>query len=236
MTVICLARHGRTAWHHPNRYTGSSDIPLDPFGAAQAERLGAWAAGQGFTGLACSPLRRAVQTAAPVEAATGLVALVDPRLRELDFGIAEGHTLDELRTSDPAMVERFVEDPATHHFPRGEAPTEAVQRFLAGLADLARTSRTDGPAGAAAAVDADRVLVVAHSTIIRLVTCAVLGLPLGEYRRRLPALDPAATVSLRFPTTPGRVGVNGSVALLAYNVPVPQGPPGPAIVDHQGDV
>ena len=35
-----------------------------------------------------------------------------------------------------------------------------------------------------------RILVVAHSTLIRLVVCAVLGVPLSEYRRRMPALDP----------------------------------------------
>ncbi|MFD0822989.1 histidine phosphatase family protein, partial [Micromonospora zhanjiangensis] len=61
-----------------------------------------------------------------------------------------------------------------------------------------------------------RLLVVAHNTLIRLVSCAVLGIPLSEYRRRLPAFDPAATVTLRFAD-----GADEPVALLAYNVPVP---------------
>jgi probable phosphoglycerate mutase len=206
MTEVVLARHGRTGWHSPNRYAGRSDIPLDEHGRKQAEALAVWAVQQGFTGLACSTLQRARDTVAPTAAATGLTPKVDGRLRELDFGVAEGRTLAELRAADPAMVERFVADPATHHFPEGERPAEAVERALAALTELAAGQ--------------EKVLVVAHNTLIRLLTCAVLGIPLAEYRRRLPELDPAATVCLRFsspskPTEP--------VALLAYNVPVAAG-------------
>jgi probable phosphoglycerate mutase len=74
-----------------------------------------------------------------------------------------------------------------------------------------------GLADAVAADPGGRLLVVAHNTLIRLVTCAVLGIPLGDYRRRLPELDPAATTTLRFADD------NEPVALLAYNVPVPPG-------------
>ena len=28
-TTIVLARHGRTEWHQGNRYTGSTDLPID---------------------------------------------------------------------------------------------------------------------------------------------------------------------------------------------------------------
>ncbi|GIF66362.1 phosphoglycerate mutase [Asanoa ishikariensis] len=193
-TTVVLARHGRTAWHQPTRYTGRSDVPLDEVGVTQAAELARWAGGQGFAALACSHLVRARQTAAAVD---GLTALVDPRLRELDFGVAEGHTLAELRATDEAMVARFEADPVAGHFPGGEPPGEAAERGLAALHELA------------AAHGGQRILVVAHSTLIRLVVCAVLGVPLSEYRRRLPVLDPAATVTLRFPEP---------VGLLSYNV------------------
>jgi probable phosphoglycerate mutase len=212
VTEVVLARHGRTAWHSPNRYAGRSDIPLDEHGWEQAEVLGRWAATQGFTGLACSTLRRARDTIAPTAAATGLTPRVDARLRELDFGIAEGRTLAELRAADPAMVERFVADPALHYFPEGERPADAVERALGALTELAEL--TELTELAELADGRQKVLVVAHNTLIRLVTCAVLGIPLGEYRRRLPELDPAATVTLR---------LGEPVALLAYNVPVAAG-------------
>jgi probable phosphoglycerate mutase len=203
VTLIHLTRHGQTAWHRPNRYTGSSDIDLDDVGVVQAEALARWAAGAGLTALACSDLRRAVRTAEPAAAATGLTPLVDKRLRELDFGRAEGLTLAEMRAEDPGAVERFVADPEAHHMPGGEAPGEAVARAMAALDDLAR-AHPDGV-----------LLVVAHSTLIRLVVCAALGVPLREYRRRLPRLAPASRTELEVR--------DGAVALLAYNVPLDAG-------------
>jgi probable phosphoglycerate mutase len=221
-TTVVFARHGRTAWHHPNRYAGRSDVSLDPLGHRQAAELARWAVTQKFTSLSCSPLQRARQTAEPVAQATGLVAHVEPRLRELDFGVAEGRTLDDLRAEHPQMVAEFEADPAIAHFPGGEPPVDAVIRALEAVADLVAAD----PSG--------RVLVVAHNTLIRLLTCSVLGVPLAEYRRRLPVLDPAAATMLRFPAPASRdsVGVE-PVALLAYNVPVCQGWEGP---DTEPDV
>ncbi|MFF5291215.1 histidine phosphatase family protein [Paractinoplanes globisporus] len=195
MTTLHLVRHGQTPWHRPNRYTGSSDIGLDETGERQAEELADWAAGAGLTALACSDLIRAVRTAAPSAARAGLTPIVDKRLRELDFGSAEGRLLAEM----PADVAaRFVADPAENHFPGGEHPRDAVERAMAALGELA------------GAYPRGRILIVAHSTLIRLIVCAVLGVPLREYRRKLPGLSPASRTDLRFDT--------GSAALLAYNV------------------
>jgi probable phosphoglycerate mutase len=109
--------------------------------------------------------------------------------------MAEGLTLAEVPAG---IAERFVADPAANPFPGGEYPAEAVDRALPALREL------DG-----------NTLVVAHSTLIRLVVCAVLGVPLGEYRRRLPRLANCARTELQF--------TGESVALLAYNVPPTSG-------------
>jgi probable phosphoglycerate mutase len=201
-TTVVLVRHGRTAWHEGNRYLGLTDLPIDAHGECQARALAAWAAGRGFTSLVCSSLTRARATMAPVAAQIGLPVRVDERLRELDFGVAEGRTLAELRSAEPAIAERFVADPDAGHFPGGEAPTEAVARAMDAISD------------AIAADPGGRILVVAHNTLMRLLTCSALGVPLCDYRRRLPRIEPAATVTLLF-------GESRQPALLAYNVPVP---------------
>jgi broad specificity phosphatase PhoE len=200
-TTVVLVRHGRTAWHEGPRYLGSIDLPIDACGQRQAAALAAWAAGQGFSRLVCSPQVRSRATAEPIAARTGLPVRVDERLAEVDFGVAEGRTQAELRAEDPAMVERFVADPVAGHFPGGEDPASAAERGLAAIEDAVGAD----PGG--------RILVVGHNTLIRLVTCAVLGVPLREYRRRLPRLDPAAAVTLLF-----RDGA--PPALLSFNVPV----------------
>ncbi|GAB2607464.1 hypothetical protein GCM10027168_45280 [Streptomyces capparidis] len=198
-TALFLARHGETVWHDENRYVGVSDIALTPRGLEQAEALGAWAARAGLSAIVTSPLSRARRTAAPAVRATGLDAVVEPDLRELDFGIAEGRTLGELRASHPDEVAAFLRDPAAHPLPGGEDPAAAAER---GAAALHR---------AAGAHPGGRVLVVAHNTLFRLVLCRLLGIPAAEYRRVLPGLRNCALTELRV--------TSGRVSLMAYNVP-----------------
>jgi probable phosphoglycerate mutase len=198
-TTLFLTRHGETVWHEENRYAGTSDIALTPLGLDQADALGEWAAGARLDAIVTSPLSRARRTAAPAAAATGLVPVVEPELLEVDFGIAEGRTLGELRASHPREVAAFLADPAAHPLPGGEDPLAAAARGAAALLRLA-----DSRLG-------NRVLVIAHNTLFRLVLCRLLGLPESGYRRVFPGLRNCAITELRFTA--------GQVSMMAYNVP-----------------
>ncbi|WP_394841864.1 histidine phosphatase family protein [Pendulispora brunnea] len=179
MSRLYLARHGQTIWHAENRYAGSSDIPLDETGRAQAERLAAWARAAGLSALRCSPLARAVATADSVARATGVLAVTDARLVECQFGIAEGRTLAEMEREQPEAAEAFRRDPAARPWPDGEEPHAVAHRMVAALREIA--AATAGP-----------TLVVSHNTALRLALCELLGLPLRHYRRTFPALRNAA--------------------------------------------
>jgi broad specificity phosphatase PhoE len=128
VTRLVLVRHGETIWHSENRYAGSTDIPLGPRGLEQAEQLAKWAAGAELAAIWVSPLRRARETAGPSEIATGITARVDSRLREIDFGQAEGLTDTEIRQSLPEAFAAFQSDPVSHHLPGGEDPRDVVRR------------------------------------------------------------------------------------------------------------
>jgi broad specificity phosphatase PhoE len=195
-TTIVLARHGRTEWHHGNRYCGSTDLPIDEVGVQQARQLEEWATDYAPDALWCSPMLRARQTVALTAEALGLEPTIDARLRELDFGSAEGKMLGEL---PPAVGKAFELDPVTNYFPGGEEPAVAADRVYEVFDEIGR--RHEG----------QKVLAVAHNTLIRLLVCRVLGLRLNDYRRLLPALGPAALVRFR--------RQNGTVGLEAYNIP-----------------
>ena len=195
-TTIVLARHGRTEWHHGNRYTGSTDLPIDEVGVRQAQQLKDWALDYAPDALWCSPMLRARQTIAPIAEALKAQPTVDARLREVDFGSAEGKMLSEL---PPAVGKAFELDPVRDHLPGGEDPVAAADRVREVFDEIGQ--RYQG----------QKVLVVAHNTLIRLLVCRVLGLRLNDYRRLLPALGPAALVRLR--------RQDGTVGLEAYNVP-----------------
>ena len=189
-TTLLLARHGQTVWHAENRYAGVSDIALTDVGRAQAEALGHWVAAHPVDAIWTSPVSRAVATAAPACRALGLTPHREPDLRECDFGVVEGRTLAEFAAEDPEAAEAFRADPVGHPFPGAEDPV-------------------------AAAHPGERVLVVAHNTLLRLVLCTLLSIPAGEYRRVFPRLRNAAISELR-------VNSDGSAALLSLNVPCEQ--------------
>ncbi|QFY12315.1 histidine phosphatase family protein [Nonomuraea phyllanthi] len=200
MTDLVLVRHGETVWHAENRYAGLSDVELTPRGHDQAALLAGWAVGAGLDGIWASTLGRARVTAAAAAGKAGLDLRTDARLRELDFGQGEGLTSAEMAARFPEARAAFESDPAAHPLPGGEDPREAAERFVAALHDIA-------------AAHEGRVLVVAHTTAIRLALCRLIGVPLGEYRRLFPRLDNCALTELRL--REGR-----RAALLQYNSPI----------------
>ncbi|MGZ3632655.1 MAG: histidine phosphatase family protein [Candidatus Limnocylindrales bacterium] len=198
MTDLVLVRHGETTGHAENRYAGLSEVDLSPLGLEQVARLAAWASSAELAAIWSSPRRRALASASPCAASTGLRLQVDARLRELDFGAGEGLTAQEMRERFPAAMAAFDIDPVADHLPGGEDPLEAVARFVACLHDIA--DRT--PEG--------RVLVVAHATVMRLALCRFLGAPLRDYRRLWPAIRPCALTEIRM--------TERGPALLQFNV------------------
>ena len=200
MTLITLVRHGQTVWHREDRYVGSTDVALNEIGLSQAASLARWAETTDLTSIRSSDLSRARVTADECTAATGLRATIDPRLRELNLGQVEGLTRAEMRGRFPEEHRAFKSDPVKHHYPGGENPVLAADRFTAALDD------------ATAADPLGHVLVIAHSTTIRLALCRLLGIPLKSYRRAFPVLGNCTLTTVH--TKRGRTG------LLQYNSPL----------------
>jgi len=182
---LLLARHGRTEWHRDNRYVSRTDIGINETGREQARTLARRAREESPALVLSSPLERALLTAGPAAEACGVELETDDRLRELDFGDWEGKTFDEIRSEDPGRAERFLES-AEHGFPGGEPLEEGAARILVVFEDLCLSH------------PGETVLVVAHNTLLRLGLCAMLGVPLGDYRRRFPRVVNAATTEVRF--------------------------------------
>src|SRR5688572_25137542 len=93
-----LVRHGETEWARLGRHTGHTDVPLTETGRQQARALGRRLAGATFGLVLTSPLSRAAETA---DLAGFAERVVDPDLREWDYGAFEGRTTVEIREDYP---------------------------------------------------------------------------------------------------------------------------------------
>jgi broad specificity phosphatase PhoE len=104
MTTLLLARHGETDWNRERRVQGSTDIPLNAAGIAQARALAASLASEPLAAVYASDLARARDTASAVATVHGLEIVLDPALREKHFGTWEGLTDTEIRKRFPDAV------------------------------------------------------------------------------------------------------------------------------------
>jgi probable phosphoglycerate mutase len=195
---LWLCRHAESIWHDGNRYAGSSDIPLSANGRLQAEQLASWAELARPVAVYSSTLSRAVATATPVGERLGLNVQLDARLDEVHFGDAEGLTAAEMDERFPDARRRFVDRPATCGLPGAESAPDAARRSTEALEQIARAHPTG------------RVLVVTHSTVLRLALCRLLGIDLDDYRRVFPAVRNVSITEIE---------VGRPAGLLSYNRP-----------------
>jgi len=106
-TRLWLIRHAESTWNAAGRWQGQADPPLSERGRRQAQTLAEGLRGEGVEVLVASDLRRAAETAEIVAQALGLVARLEPRLRELDAGAWSGLLRAEIAARDGEALRRF---------------------------------------------------------------------------------------------------------------------------------
>lgn len=89
-TILGLLRHGQTDWNIDLRLQGSTDIPLNDTGRAQAQVAAGHLQREDWDVIIASPLSRAKDTADIVGGILGMPVVVVPELIERSFGTAEG--------------------------------------------------------------------------------------------------------------------------------------------------
>jgi probable phosphoglycerate mutase len=166
---LVLVRHGRTEWSESGRHTGSTDVPLDDTGRAQARDLGSRLRGQSFDLVVTSPLGRARDTCEL--AGFGAAATVLDDLREWDYGRYEGLTTAQIRVERPGWL--VFEDGCPEGEDAGDVSGRADRVLASVRADEERR----------------RVLVFGHGHMLRVLAARWLGLPGVD--GRLLRLDPA---------------------------------------------
>lgn len=205
-TTVYLVRHGATHWNEIGRWAGRAEMPMSDLGRAQIARLAARLAAEPapFARIYTSPLGRAQESAAILDATLGVGVSIDPRLLELSYGTWEGKTAAEVCATPEgaAWHDRWAAGPAVVAPPGGEAAAEVLERGLACLRDLA--ARHPG----------ERVVACGHRSTNRILLAHALGLPLGEYRRAVPQDTGALNVLVVEPDlTLGALAVNDTAHL-----------------------
>jgi len=157
--VFAFIRHGQTDWNRDDRLQGSSDIPLNDAGRAQAHEAAVLLRDGGWEVVVSSPLVRARETAEIIAADLGIeLGPSYPMLVERDYGVLEGDSSSEAVARHP-----------NRDYPGAETLESVVARGTEGLRQIA----ADYPAR--------DTVIVCHGTIIRYTLASLAG-------RRLPGI------------------------------------------------
>lgn len=163
LPTIYFVRHGETEWNKQGLIQGTLDIELNDLGRQQAKAVAEALAEKrdelvGFH-FVVSPQLRAKQTMGYIADALGFAVTtvqIEPRMRELGFGIWEGKPNWELKASPI-----YPADPETRYYWRpdgGESYEDGVARVDSWLQDVTEPT-----------------LIVAHGAVGRCLMGYVVG-------------------------------------------------------------
>ena len=157
--MFAFIRHGQTDWNRDDMLQGSSDIPLNDVGRAQAHEAATVLADGGWRAIVSSPLSRARETAEIIAADLGIeLGPSYAAFVERDYGVHEGGSSSEIVAKYP-----------NRDYPGAESLASVVSRGVAGLTQVA------------ADFGSEHTVIVCHGTIIRYTLAALAG-------RRLPGI------------------------------------------------
>ncbi|MBQ8621054.1 MAG: histidine phosphatase family protein [Oscillospiraceae bacterium] len=128
--MIYLIRHGKTEANERHLYCGSTDLPLTDAGRKELSQLRYDIKNVHFI---TSGMKRTNET---LRILFGNVPYaVEPRFREVDFGIFEMHSYEELKDT-PLYQEWLTGDNDTNIPPNGEGGVQMTERVLQAFSEI----------------------------------------------------------------------------------------------------
>jgi len=167
-TRIYLIRHGEVVGAGTPRYNGHADVSLTEFGVSQYYRLQERLADRNITACYSSDLSRCAVGARIIGGHYGLAPVFEPSLRELNIGIWEGLTWEEIKARYPAEWQARLNDIVNFRVPEGENLLDLQQRAMPVMNRIVAAHR------------GEEVLVVGHGGINRVILLAAVDAPLSS--------------------------------------------------------
>ena len=135
MGKLIIVRHGQTQMNADGLFFGKLDPELTEKGKQQATIAREKIKSFNYDNIYSSDLKRAATTANIINYKNKEV-IYDSRLQEIDFGIFEGLTYEEIKGKYPEECKQSEEDWENYNFETGESPKEMQQRAIAFIESL----------------------------------------------------------------------------------------------------
>ena len=175
ITTVYLVRHGTTAWNQELRYQGQTDNPLDEIGEKQGACLKEYFKDIYVDLGVTSPLQRAAKTLEYCLATQEheVPILVEPGVMEINFGLIDGWTQEEIQKGYPEFYRMYVcnEDRGHAKAPGGESMIEVYGRVSEAIMRIVREHR------------GETIVIASHGTAIQTFLNYASGIPADKMQR-----------------------------------------------------
>jgi alpha-ribazole phosphatase len=181
---LYLVRHGETLGNRQKLFYGRKDYALNERGREQAKRVATELKKLELDAIYTSPLKRAIETATAIAHFHPYLDIgVMDELSEMDFGLWEGLSHQEIAKEYPREWETWCRDWWETMVPQGESALQVHQRVTDCLNRIIKACPPDG-----------RIAVISHHGCLRSAITHILGVGMESYWRF--AVEPGGIVKI----------------------------------------
>lgn len=167
MTKIYLVRHGETDYNKMGCYYGWTDCSLTQDGVLQSQNLRKAFENIKYDVMVSSDLKRAVETANIINCESKEI-LIDNRLRELNFGLWEGKSHQEIAVKYAEHWNLWIEDWENATPSEGESFSNMHNRICEYMDEILDLYRDKS------------IVIVSHNGSLRIIAAYLLRLSLDK--------------------------------------------------------
>ena len=161
MATVYVIQTGQTTWEAQGRTDSAAGVPLTDSGIEAVRRSARELADQDIAMVYAGAGEAERQSAELIAREITSKVKTVKNLRELDYGLWQGLTVEEIHRRQPKLYRQWVESPASVRPPNGEALAEGRQRLRKALKTLLKHNK-NAP-----------VLLVLRPVILGLLRCLV---------------------------------------------------------------
>lgn len=170
LTKIYLIRHGQSEWNVLNKVQGQTNTNLTQLGKDQGKAMGTRLKNSNIDMIYSSDLNRAFDTSKIIAEEINKPLIISKYLREINFGVWEGLTSEELSKKYKKEQETWRSNPERLILPGAESLEVLSERVMLWFKQILEKD------------SGKNIAIVSHSATLKVLLLGILDMPLSHYK------------------------------------------------------